>query len=176
MIELYEHIYEIMRHGISMKVHRDHRWWIHRIYHPVVMEINSWIVVCIYQQKWGEKNELVREREIGLCSRSANLNEMVSNIVDENCEFYPNGMLPAFSPSMIMPFAWSNGGQTDQAMQHMKRYDMNENSNEEKPFLFSMPSRYSRYPSSTLSESGHPRNIPGKIILSTNLISFDWLS
>lgn len=63
MIELYEHIYEIMRHGISMKVHRDHRWWIHRIYHPVVMEINSWIVVCIYQQKWGEKNELVRERE-----------------------------------------------------------------------------------------------------------------
>ena len=72
-------------------------------------------------------------------SRSANLNDMVSSIVDENAEYYQNGMMPPFIQS-----AWSNGGgQLDQHMQYMQQIK-------------------NRYSSSTLSESGHPRNIPGK--------------
>jgi hypothetical protein len=50
---------------------------------------------------------------------------MVSSIVDENSEFYQNGMMPSFSQyqssSMMMPSVWSNGGQSDQYMQQVKK-------------------------------------------------------
>ena len=50
--------------------------------------------------------------------RSANLNDMVSNIIDENSEYHQNGMM---STSMMMPSEWSNGGQLDQHMQYMQQ-------------------------------------------------------
>lgn len=55
--------------------------------------------------------------------RSANLNEMVSSIIDENSEYHQNGMMPTFSqyPSMMMPTAWSNGEQQDQHMHYMQQ-------------------------------------------------------
>jgi hypothetical protein len=52
--------------------------------------------------------------------RSANLNEMVSNIVDENSEFYQNNMMPSFSQYQSAS-TWSNGGQLDQHMQYMQQ-------------------------------------------------------
>lgn len=126
MIEHYEPIYVIIQHGISMKVHPDHhRWSI--IYHPVEMGINSWIVAFIFQLRWGKKRTRISKLNCLFNFRSANLNDMVSSIVDENSEFYQNGMIPPFSqyqsPSMMMPFAWSNGGpSSDQYVQQMKKY------------------------------------------------------
>lgn len=50
---------------------------------------------------------------------------MVSSIVDENTEYHQNGMMPPFShyqsTSMMMPSAWSNGGQSDQHIQYMQQ-------------------------------------------------------
>ena len=43
---------------------------------------------------------------------------MVSSIVDENSEFYQNGMIPSYYQSSA---AWSNGGQSDQHMAYMQQ-------------------------------------------------------
>jgi hypothetical protein len=43
--------------------------------------------------------------------RSANLNQMVSSIVDENSEYQQNGMISTFGQYQT---PWMNGGQTDQ--------------------------------------------------------------
>jgi hypothetical protein len=88
--------------------------------------------------------------------RSANLNEMVSNIVDENSEFYQNNMMPSFSQYQSAS-TWSNGGQLDQHMQYMQQ-------------VKNIPSRQMKYTSSsTLSESGHPRNIPDSCLIRPNV-------
>ena len=70
--------------------------------------------------------------------RSANLNQMVSSIIDENSEYQQNGIFNQ----------WINGGQIDQHMHYVQQ--MNN----------SIPSRQVPF-----SESGQPRNIPGKISL-----------
>ncbi|UJR10125.1 hypothetical protein I4U23_014348 [Adineta vaga] len=84
--------------------------------------------------------------------RSANLNDMVSNIIDENAEYHQNGMLPTFpqyqTMSMMMPSTWSHAEQSDQNMQYMHKVRN------------IIPSRPTKFASSNLSESGHPRNIP----------------
>jgi hypothetical protein len=81
---------------------------------------------------------------------------MVSNIIDENSEYHQNGMMPTFSQyqstSMMMPPTWSNGGQSDQHMQYMQQ-------------VKNIPPRQAKFLSSTLSESGHPRNIPDSCLI-----------
>ncbi|CAM4783983.1 unnamed protein product [Rotaria magnacalcarata] len=81
--------------------------------------------------------------------RSANLNEMVSSIIDENPEYHPNGMMPTFSPypSMMMPTTWSNGEQPDQHTHYMQQAKH-------------IPPRQPKFATATISESGYPRNIP----------------
>ncbi|UJR35914.1 hypothetical protein I4U23_028655 [Adineta vaga] len=80
--------------------------------------------------------------------RSANLNEMVSSIIDENNEYQrqQHGMISTCMPQQQT--SWMNHEQTEQQMhyiQQMKR----------------LPLRQTRSTlSSTLSESGCPRNIP----------------
>jgi hypothetical protein len=50
---------------------------------------------------------------------------MVSSIIDENAEYHQNGLMTPYSQyhsaSMMMPSAWSNGGQSDQHMQYMQQ-------------------------------------------------------
>ncbi|CAF0862305.1 unnamed protein product [Adineta ricciae] len=77
--------------------------------------------------------------------RSANLNDMVSSIIDENAEYHHHGMVPMFPPYQS---TWSNAEQSDLNMQYMQHIK-NMNS-----------SHQARFSSATLSESGHPRNIP----------------
>ncbi|CAF0970752.1 unnamed protein product [Rotaria sp. Silwood1] len=83
--------------------------------------------------------------------RSANLNDMVSNIIDENSEYHQNAMLSTYSQypstSIMMPTTWSNGEQSDQHIQYMQQ-------------VKNIPPRQTKFASSTISESGHPRNIP----------------
>ncbi|CAF1448951.1 unnamed protein product [Adineta steineri] len=91
--------------------------------------------------------------------RSANLNDMVSSIIDENSEYHQNGMLPTFpqyqSASMMMPPAWANDGQSESHMQYMQQ-------------IRNIPPRQAKYLSSNLSESGHPRNIPDSCSMHPN--------
>ncbi|CAF0896219.1 unnamed protein product [Adineta steineri] len=77
--------------------------------------------------------------------RSANLNQMVSSIVDENSEYQQqHGMTPTFVQQQT---AWMNGGQSDQHMHYIQQ-------------MRNIPSRQMKMNSSSLSESGYPRNIP----------------
>ncbi|CAF1618682.1 unnamed protein product [Rotaria magnacalcarata] len=76
--------------------------------------------------------------------RSANLNQMVSSIVDENSEYRDHDMMAAFFQHQT---GWINGEQSEQPIhyvQHMKN----------------ISSQQMRHNSSSFSESGHPRNIP----------------
>ncbi|CAF1471226.1 unnamed protein product [Rotaria sordida] len=88
--------------------------------------------------------------------RSANLNDMVSNIIDENLEYHQNGMISTFSQypstSIMMPTIWSNGEQSDQYMQQIKN----------------IAPRQTKFTSSTISESGYPRNIPDLCSIRSN--------
>lgn len=63
--------------------------------------------------------------------RSANLNEMVSSIIDENCEYHSNGFYP--TSMTTTPFQYGSSRRK-------------------------LPMKITS--STTLSESGHPRNIP----------------
>ncbi|CAF2541225.1 unnamed protein product [Rotaria sp. Silwood2] len=91
--------------------------------------------------------------------RSANLNDMVSNIIDENSEYHQNGIISTFSQypstSMMMPTIWSNGEQSDQHIQYMQQ-------------VKNFPRRQTKFASSTISESGHPRNIPDSCSIRPN--------
>jgi hypothetical protein len=50
--------------------------------------------------------------------RSANLNQMVSSIVDENSEYQQNGMISTFGQYQT---PWMNGGQTDQHSHYVQQ-------------------------------------------------------
>jgi len=73
--------------------------------------------------------------------RSANLNEMVSSIIDENCEYHSNAFYSSLPPAAPTSMMMQHGPPMQYVSARKKMPPM-------------------KVGSSTLSESGHPRNLP----------------